>query len=95
MMGTTIKPTRNNFIVKNPIKPMSTTLQLTDEVKEQYAAEQLKNASKAEVVAVGPSVLEIKVGDFVKIKSGRFMYGEPIEGDKHLLFGEGDVIAVY
>lgn len=90
-----IKPTRNNIIVINPIKPISTTIEVTEETKKAYAQEQLANAEKAEVVAVGKDCLEVKVGDTVRIKTSRFMQAEPLENGKYLMFTEGDIIAIY
>lgn len=90
-----IKPTRNNIIVKNPIKKMSTTIEITEEVQRQYAEEQLQNAQKAEVLAVGTACTEVKAGDVVRIKTSRFMSADPLEDDKYLVFSEADVIAIY
>lgn len=90
-----IKPTRNNIIVENPVKPLSSTLIVTDEAKQKYAKEQLKNTEKAKVLAVGPGCIEIKEGDTVKVKSSRFLSSEPLEDGKYLLFTEGDVVAIY
>jgi len=96
MEGMTLKPTRNNIIVKNPVTAMNTALEITDEARKEYEMEQLAKAQKAEVVAMGPGCTDaIKVGDFVMFKAMRFMSADPIEGGKYLLFTEGDVIAIY
>ena len=91
----TIKPTRNNIIVMNPIKPMSTTIQVTEEVKQAHAQEQLANAEKATVVAKGPTCQEVKVGDEVRLRTSSFMNAEPLEKGKYLVFTEGEVLAIY
>jgi|TARA_B100001939_G_C16641054_1_gene487625 co-chaperonin GroES (HSP10) len=90
-----IKPTRNNIIVENPVKPLNSSLIVTEEAKQKYAQEQLKNTEKAKVIAVGPGCVEVKTGDTVKVKSSRFLSSEPLEDGKYLLFTEGDVIAIY
>ena len=90
-----IRPTRNNIIVKNPIKKMSTTIEITEEVQRQYAQEQLENAQKAEVLAVGVGCVEVKKGDVVRIKSSRFMTADPLEDEKYLVFNEADVVAIF
>jgi co-chaperonin GroES (HSP10) len=95
-----IVPTRNNIIVENPIKskPQS-TIALTPEMEAQQEAEwnanQLKNAEKAKVIAAGSGCIEIKEGDLVKLKTGRFLSAEPLEQGKYLMFTEGDVMAIY
>ena len=91
----TIKPTRNNIIIDNPIKPMSTTIQVTDEVKQAHAEEQLKNAEKAKVVAKGPACQQVEVGDVVRIRRASFMSAEPLENGKYLIITEGEVLAIY
>lgn len=94
-MKTTIKPTRNNILIKNPIKPMSTTIQVTEAVKKSYIEEQMLSAEKAEIIAAGPACVEVKVGDIVRIKTSRFMSADPMEGGEFLMINEGDVIAIY
>ena len=93
--GLTIRPLRNDIIVKNPVTPLSTTIQITEEVEKRHAMEQLKNAEKAEVLATGPAVEDIKVGDVVRIRTNRFASAELIDDEKYLIFNEGDVIAIY
>ena len=93
-------PTRNNIIVKNPIIPKpKSSIQLTPEMETaqnaEWNAEQLKNADKAKVLAAGIGCVEVKKGDFVKIKTGRFLSAEPLEEGKFLMFTEGDVMAIY
>lgn len=95
-----ITPTRNNIIVENPIKPKpKSTIALTPEMETQQEAEwnanQLKNAEKAKVIAAGNGCLEVKTGDLVKLKTGRFLSAEPLEEGKYLMFTEGDVMAIY
>ena len=91
----TIRPTRNHIIVKNPVTPLSTTIQITEDVQRRHALEQLKKAEKAEVVAVGPACVEVKKGDTVRIRANRFATADLLEDEKYLLFNEGDVIAIY
>lgn len=93
-------PTRNNIIVENPIKPMpKSAIALTPELEkkqnEEWAEQQLKNAEKATILAAGSGCVEVKQGDVVRLKGGRFLHAEQIEGGKYLIFTEGDVIAIY
>ena len=90
-----IKPTRNNVIIENPIKPMSTTIEVTEEVRQQHAEEQLKNAEKAKVLAVGPACQQVKKDDVVRIRTASFMSAEPLEKGKYLIITEGEILAVY
>ena len=95
-----IRPTRNHIIVENPIKPRpKSAIALTPELEakqnEEWAEQQLKNAEKSTVLAAGPACVEVKQGDVVRLKGGRFMQAEGLEGGKYLLFTEGDVIAIY
>ena len=95
-----IVPTRNNIIVENPIKPKpKSVIQLTSEMETaqnaEWNADQLKNAEKAKVLSAGVGCVEVKSGDFVKIKTGRFLSAEPLEQGKFLMFTEGDVMAIY
>jgi co-chaperonin GroES (HSP10) len=96
----TIVPTRNNIIVENPVKPRKkSALQLTPEMEAkaeaEWSAEQLQKAEKATVLAAGVGCVEVSEGDVVKLKTGRFLSAEPLEGGKFLLFTEGDVMAIY
>lgn len=93
-------PTRNNIIVENPIKPKpKSAIALTPEMETaqnaEWNANQLKNADKAKVLSAGIGCVEVKEGDFVKIKTGRFLSAEPLEEGKYLMFTEGDVMAIY
>jgi len=95
-----IIPTRNNVLVINPVKPRpKSIIQVTPEMEakadEEWAKEQLSNAEKVTVAAVGPSCIDVKEGDVVKIKANRFFQAEPLENGKLLLFTEGDIIAIY
>jgi hypothetical protein len=91
----TMKPTRNHIIVANPVTPLSTTIQITEEVERKHALEQLKKAEKATILATGPACMEVKVGDVVRIRGNRFATADLLEDDKYLLFNEGDVTVIY
>lgn len=100
MEAINVIPTRNNIIVENPIKPKpKSAIALTPEMETAQEAEwnanQLKNAEKAKVLAAGVGCVEVKSGDLVKLKTGRFLSAEPLEEGKFLMFTEGDVLAIY
>lgn len=99
-MEVEIVPTRNNIIVENPIKARpKSAIALTPEMEAEqemaWNTEQLKNAEKAKVLSAGNGCVEVKTGDTVKIKTGRFLSAEPLEEGKYLMFTEGDVMAIY
>ena len=99
-MEVEIVPTRNNIIVENPIKARpKSAIALTPEMEAEqemaWNTEQLKNAEKAKVLSAGSACIEVKTGDTVKIKTGRFLSAEPLEEGKYLMFTEGDVMAIY
>ena len=99
-MEVDITPTRNNIIVENPIKARpKSVIALTPEMEAkaevEWNQEQLKNAEKAKVLSAGIGCIEVKTGDLVKIKTGRFLNAEPLESGKYLMFTEGDVMAIY
>tara|TARA_R110002126_G_scaffold1738_4_gene10451 strand:+ start:2188 stop:2508 length:321 start_codon:yes stop_codon:yes gene_type:complete len=96
----TIVPLRNNIIVANPVTPrVKSTIHTTPEMEAkadaEHNAEQLMKAEKATVIAAGAGCADVKAGDVVKLKVGRFMQAEPLEKGKFLMFTEGDVMAIY